>query len=259
MKKLLATSALISSVALSSVSFAQTTVTGSLDLTYRSTKGGTGMGDTFMGRETQVNIQNKGKLSNGLDYAAGFSLEFDGMQTRASTATTSIDNENVYFDIITGGTTLTVGLDHIQNSKNDLIGSVGDITDEVGTVTPGGTTLLLNNVGAAQVKESIGAGITQNFGNGLVGSFFYVPNYNNTGGGNNGQGLTNSTGTNGAYEIGLRGTNVAGSGINLELWKNEVTKGSGETKANGGTAFTIGYAKAPFGFDVSKQTTTATT
>lgn len=259
MKKLLATSALISTVALSSVSFAQTTVTGSLDLTYRSTKGGTGQGDTFMGRETQVNLANKGKLSNGMDYAAGFSLEFDGMQTRAGTATTSIDNEGVYLNLITGGTTLHWGVDWIQNSKNDLINSVGDIIDEVGTVTPGGTTLLLDNFGAAQVKESIGAGIVQNFGNGLTASAYYAPNYNNTGGGNNGQGLTNSTGTNGAYEIGLRGANVAGSGINLNIWKNEVEKTTGDTKSLGGMAYTIGYAKAPFSFDIGKMNTEATT
>lgn len=259
MKKLLATSALISTVALSSVSFAQTTVTGSLDLTYRSTKGGVGQGDTFMGRETQVNLANKGKLSNGLDYAAGFSLEFDGMQTRAGTATTSVDNEAVYLNLISGGTTVTFGLDWIQNSKNDLIGSVGDIIDEVGTVTPGGTTLLLDNFGAAQVKESIGAGIVQNFGNGLTGSIYYAPNYNNTGGGNNGQALTNSTGTNGAYEIGLRGTNIANSGVNLNLWKNEVAKTSGEAESLAGTAYTIGYAKAPFSFDIGKMSTTAVT
>jgi hypothetical protein len=259
MKKLLATSALISTVALSSVSFAQTTVSGSLDLTYRSTKGGTGQGDTFMGRETQLNIANKGKLSNGLDYAAGFSLEFDGMQTRSATATTSVDNEAVYLNLINGGTTVTVGLDWIQNSKNDLIGSVGDIIDEVGTVVPGGKTLLLDNFGAAQVKESIGAGVVQNFGNGLTGSIFYAPNYNNTGGGNNGQSLNNSTGTNGAYEIGLRGSNIANSGVNLNLWKNETTKATGETKALSGTAMTIGYAKAPFSFDIGKMNTTATT
>lgn len=259
MKKLLATSALISTVALSSVSFAQTTVTGSLDLTYRSTKGGVGQGDTFMGRETQVNLANKGKLSNGLDYAAGFSLEFDGMQTRAGTATTSVDNEAVYLNLISGGTTVTFGLDWIQNSKNDLIGSVGDIIDEVGTVTPGGTTLLLDNFGAAQVKESIGAGIVQNFGNGLTGSIYYAPNYNNTGGGNNGQALTNSTGTNGAYEIGLRGANIANSGVNLNIWRNEATKGAGETKALTGTAYTIGYAQAPFSADIGKMSTTATT
>ena len=259
MKKLLATSALISTVALSSVSFAQTTVTGSLDLTYRSTKGGTGQGDTFMGRETQVNLANKGKLSNGMDYAAGFSLEFDGMQTRAGTATTSVDNEAVYLNIINGGTTLHWGVDWIQNSKNDLIGSVGDVIDEVGTVVPGGTTLLLDNFGALQVKESIGVGIVQNFGNGLTGSAYYAPNYNNTGGGNNGQALTNSTHTNGAYEIGIRGANVAGSGINLNIWKNEVEKTTGDVKALGGMAYTVGYAKAPFSFDIGKMNTEATT
>lgn len=259
MKKLLATSALISTVALSSVSFAQTTVTGSLDLTYRSTKGGTGQGDTFMGRETQVNLANKGKLSNGMDYAAGFSLEFDGMQTRSGTATTSVDNEAVYLNVISGGTTLHWGVDWIQNSKQDLIGSVGDIIDEVGTVTPGGTTLLLNNFGAAQVKESIGAGIVQNFGNGLTGSAYYAPNYDNTGGGNNGQALTNSGNANGAYEIGLRGANVAGTGVNLNIWKNEVEKASGATKGLNGTAYTVGYAKAPFSFDIGKMTTEATT
>ena len=260
MKKLLATSALISTVALSSVSFAQTTVTGSLDLTYRSTKGGTGQGDTFMGRETQVNLANKGKLSNGMDYAAGFSLEFDGMQTRSGTATTSIDNEGVYLNVISGGTTLHWGVDWIQNSKQDLIGSVGDIIDEVGTVTPGGTTLLLNNFGAANVKESIGAGIVQNLGNGLTGSAYYAPNYDNTGGGNNGQPLVNSTGgSNGAYEVGLRGANIAGSGINLNIWKNEVEKTSGDVKGLGGVAYTVGYAKAPFSFDIGKMKTEATT
>lgn len=259
MKKLLATTALVGSVALSSVSFAQTSITGSLDLTYRSTTGGAGQGDTFLGRETQVNLANKGKLSNGMDYVAGFSLEFDGMQTRAGTATTSVDNETVYFGIINGGTTVAVGLEYLQNSKNDLIGSVGDVIDEVATVVPGGTTLITNNFGALQVKESIGVGIAQNFGNGLTASAVYVPNYDNTGGGNNGQALTNSTGTNGAYEVGIRGANIGGSGINLNLWKNEVEKTTGENESLSGTAYTIGYAKAPFSFDIGKMKTTAVT
>jgi hypothetical protein len=259
MKKLLATTALVGSVALSSVSFAQTSITGSMDLTYRSTTGGAGQGDTFFGRETQVNLANKGKLSNGLDYAAGFSLEFDGMQTRAGTATTSVDNETVYFAIINGGTTFAVGLEYLQNSKQDLIGAVGDVIDEVATVTPGGTTLITNNFGALQVKESFGVGVAQNFGNGLTGSAVYVPNYDNTGGGNNGQGLTNSTNTNGAYEIGLRGANIGGSGINLNLWKNEVEKTTGDVEALAGKAFTIGYAKAPFSLDIGKMSTQATT
>ena len=258
MKKLLATTALVGSVALSSVSFAQTTITGSMDLTYRSTTGGTQQGDTFLGRETQVNLANKGKLSNGLDYAAGFSLEFDGMQTRSGTATTSVDNEGVYFNIINGGTTFHVGVDWIQNSRQDLIGSVGDILDEVAEVVPGGTTLITGYFGAREVKESMGVGVVQNFGNGLTGSAYYAPNYNNTGGANNGQGLNNSTGTNGAYEIGLRGANMGGSGINLNLWKNEVEKTTGDVEALNGRAYTIGYAKAPFSADIGKMKTTST-
>ena len=258
MKKLLATTALVSSVALSSVSFAQTTITGSMDLTYRSTTGGTGQGDTFLGRETQVNLANKGKLSNGLDYAAGFSLEFDGMQTRSGTATTSVDNEGVYFNIINGGTTFHVGVDWIQNSRQDLIGSVGDILDEVGEVSPGGTDLITKYFGARETKESMGVGVVQNFGNGLTASALYVPNYNNIGGANNGQALTNSTGTNGAYEIGLRGSNIGGSGINLNLWKNEVEKTTGDVESLNGRAYTIGYAKAPFSADIGKLKTTST-
>lgn len=30
--------------------------------------------DSSFGRETQINIANKGKLNNGIDYAAGFLL-----------------------------------------------------------------------------------------------------------------------------------------------------------------------------------------
>ena len=97
-KKLLATSALISSLAFSSVSLAQTTITGSLDLTLRNTKHEANQGalsDSSMGRETQINIANKGKLNNGMDYAAGFSLEFDGQDT---TGALGIHTENTYID-----------------------------------------------------------------------------------------------------------------------------------------------------------------
>jgi hypothetical protein len=105
----------------------------------------------------------------------------------------------------------------------------------------------------------MGVGVVQNFGNGITGSVFYVPNYDNTGGGNNGQALTNTTGTNGAYEVGIRGANIGGSGINLNIWKNEVEKTTGDVEGLNGKAYTIGYAKAPFSFDIGRMSTTATT
>jgi hypothetical protein len=262
LKKLIATTALISSVAITSVAVAQTTITGSLDLTLRNTshdKDSGALSETSMGREAQINIANKGKLNNGMDYAAGFSLEFDGSNT-AVTGTAepaTISNEAVYINLISGGTTIHAGIDWIQNAKQDLIGSAGDIIDEVGASTVSGVAL--NYVGVLYPKESIGAGVVHNFGNGITASGLYVPNAGNVGTGNNGAATLNSTGSNSAYEIGLRGVNVNNSGISFDVWRNKAEKmehatttDSGETK---GTAYSLGYNTGPFGLGVSKQTT----
>lgn len=257
-KKLLATSALFSTLALAGTSFAQTTITGSLDLTLRNTSHSASAGaasETSMGRESQINIANKGKLNNGLDYAAGFSLEFDGRQTEASAVDRSISNEGVYLNLISGGTTFHVGVDWIQNAKQDLLGAVGDVIDEVGASTVSGTKLTY--VGSSP-KESIGAGIVQNFGNGITASALYVPNDGNTGVDNNGAPTVNSTGSNSAYEIGIRGVNVANSGISFDAWRNDkesLTPASATVRDTEGTAFAINYSKAPFSVGVASLKT----
>jgi hypothetical protein len=262
LKKLIATTALISSVAITSVAVAQTTITGSLDLTLRNTshdKDSGALSETSMGREAQINIANKGKLNNGMDYAAGFSLEFDGTNTGASGTNepASISNEAVYINLISGGTTIHAGIDWIQNSKQDLIGSVGDIIDEVGAKTVSGVAL--NNIGVLSPKESIGAGVVHNFGNGITASGLYVPNAGNTGTGNNGAETINTSGSNSAYEIGLRGVNVNNSGVSFEAWRNKAEKSEHSTAVNDGetkgTAYSLGYNTGPFGLGVSKQTT----
>jgi hypothetical protein len=255
-KKLLATSALFSTLALAGTSFAQTTITGSLDLTLRNTNhsaNGGALSDTSMGRESQINIANKGKLNNGLDYAAGFSLEFDGQQ--AASTDGSISNEGVYINLISGGTTFHVGVDWMQNAKQDLLTSVGDILDEVGQNTVSGAKLTV--VGSSP-KESIGAGIVQDFGNGIRASVLYVPNDTNQGTGNNGTTTLNNTGTNSAYEVGIRGVNVANSGISFDLWRNEkesITPSSSSVRDTQGTAYAVNYSKAPFSVGYTHQET----
>jgi len=117
MKNKLLTTALVSSMLGAGItaSVAQTTVSGNLDLSYLaySDKQAGNQGNSFrgFGKESQINIANKGKLNNGMDYAAGFSIEMDGPDT----GSTGMFEENVYIDIISGNTTLTVGSDHIQN------------------------------------------------------------------------------------------------------------------------------------------------
>ena len=73
---------------------AQTTVSGNLNLVYNAVSAKAANGDKnsyrTTGQETQINIQNKGKLPiGGLDYAAGFSIENDGDQAG------TIFNENL--------------------------------------------------------------------------------------------------------------------------------------------------------------------
>jgi hypothetical protein len=257
-KKLLATSAIISTLALAGTSFAQTTITGSLDLTLRNSSSDLSAGansETTMGRETQINIANKGKLNNGLDYAAGFSLEFDGTGA-AATADSSLSQEAVYINLISGGTTFHVGVDWMQNAKQDLLTSVGDILDEVGQSTVKGAKI---TVLGASPKESIGGGIVHNFGNGITASALYVPNDTDTGTGNNGSSSAahSALGANSAYEVGIRGANVANSGISFDLWRNkkEVALQASTARDTQGTAYAVNYSKAPFSVGYTNQKT----
>ena len=153
--KLMRTTALVGSmIALGSgISVAQTTVSGNLDISYRAVSNDTaGAGISSFrgfGKESQINLANKGKLNNGMDYAAGFSLEFDGNDLQGSGTNTAtyqgLHGEGVYLNIISGNTTLHVGADHIQNpDSHGLINPVG-----IGYMTSYG-----NNANAAGTAAS---------------------------------------------------------------------------------------------------------
>jgi len=212
--KLLITTALASSLVAGSA-LAQTTVTGSLGVSYKSIQGrnSTANGNSF-GKESQINVANKGKLNiGGLSYAAGFSLEFDGADgvysytpgASASSTTGSVSGatsvvsngaatvtgtarqtgsngwhlENNYIDIISEstGTTLTISSDHIQNGRGGLANIVGQHAEDfTGGVNKTTTSLAMDYAGTA-VAESFGIGIVQNVGNLGKISYLYVPNH----------------------------------------------------------------------------------
>lgn len=211
--KLLITTALASSLVAGSA-IAQTTITGSLGVSYKSVQGKnqTANGNSF-GKESQLNVANKGKLNiGGLSYAAGFSLEFDGsdgvysytpkvdstgtvsIATAGSTdtvvgVTNSVQSrqtgnsgwhlENNYIDIISEstGTTLTVSSDHIQNARGGLANIVGQHAEDfTGGVNKTTTSLAMDYAGTT-VAESFGVGIVQNVGKFGKVSYLYVPNH----------------------------------------------------------------------------------
>ena len=269
--KLLLSSALVSGLIVGSSASAQTTVTGSLDLHYRalSFNGTSNLSRQGIGRESQVNIQNKGKLNNGWDYAAGFSLEFDGNAATPAVGTNgiasatpesaSISNENVYVDFINGSTTLTVGIDHVQNSTRHSAPMVRNLLDDVGAF--GG--LATDQIGA-RTKESMYFGIVQGIpGTGLTFSAINAPQTMDVGGTD--QAVTVAGSNNPSYEVGFVGVNTFGvTGLSTHAFTNKMKAESAATSGTTdlkGTTYGIGYNFGQFaaGVDVHKTNRTGGT
>lgn len=179
------TSALVGSLFAGTAS-AQTTVSGNLGISYfsvgnKSENKANDLG-TF-GRESQINISNKGKLNNGLDYVAGFSLEFDGGDSTLTTGAGITKNvavgqqqENVYIDFISGNTTFSVGVDHFQNTDAHMTNLVG-----IGYIGADGinNTASIYPTSGQSMYGSWGVGVAQKAAGGQFG-LYYTPNASNT-------------------------------------------------------------------------------
>ena len=267
-KTLLISSALASGIIYSGSALAQTTVSGQLDLHYKAMSfDGTGTGSVRgIGREAQLNVQSKGKLNNGMDYAAGFSLEFDGTSIPTTAGTNgnvanseanSVSNENVYIDIIMGSTTLTMGIDHIQNSTNHSAPFVRNVLDDVAAGYAGMSAT--DQIGA-KTKEAMGVGIIQNIpGTGINLSGFYAPQGGAIGGTDQNPG---STERNSSYEIGFIGTDPFGvKGAKIHYFKNKEEKSVAAHSDVEGTTYGVGYNFGQFalGVDVHKTNRSTTT
>ena len=284
--KLLLSSALVGSLAIAGIASAQTTISGSLDLSYKtiSNEGAfTKRTDAGFGREAQINVQNKGKLSNGLDYAAGFALEFDGKSgnsgsstTTSSLATSSTDDahrrisrENTYMDIIMGTTTLSVGMDHLNNmsfSSAPRVAQHASTTVASAQLTTGSLDLAAGTTsggvayqfypGAASLGASnyMGLGIQQvtPFGT-ITGQYF--PRASAQQAGNDGVATGDIAD---AYELHFRG-DLGVKGLSVNLGRNVVTAPTagvvnvGENQK--GTAMGIGYNLGQFALGVQQNKT----
>ena len=281
--KLLLSTALIGSMVAADLALAQTTVTGNLAVNYRAQErkvAATGNLTSVrgFGRETQLNIQNKGKLNNGMDYAAGFSLEFDGQDRAGSVVGTqavandrepnSISNENIYVNFISGSTTLHVGVDHIQNITTDVVPMVLPLMDNVAAGIGAKAT---NSVGA-NPKESFGFGLIQAIpGTGITASALYVPKNRDFGAGDQnapsgctstdttgGTGVLNNVATtvgcgNSAYELGLVGADAFGiKGLGFRAFVNEEHAQSAAVTDLEGHHYGIRYATGAFAVGVER-------
>ena len=251
--KLLLTSALAGSLIAGSA-LAQTSITGDLVLNYRAAgyDAAAGLGSKRgFGRESQVNVQNKGKLSNGMDYAAGFSLEFDGMngggsQASPNTERNTISNENLYFDLISGNTVVTVGVDHMQRVYGGATPQVTDNIDDVNYLATSTTFLV-----GANSTESAGIGIIQRNVAGFNLGAYYAPTTGDQGGYDTGNANTpNATPRNSSYELTAIGTDAFGlKGLSVALQYNTEDKVLGENYGDKKSKWAgVGYNAGTFAF-----------
>ena len=190
---MLTRTALVSSLVLAGASYsnAQTTVSGNLNMTYKAIKSDQTGKQQYrgFGKESQINLTNKGKLNNGMDYVAGFSIELDGSDTIATNAAQTTQasstlagafNENVYIDFISGNTTFTIGADHIQNPDFAVSNLVGvsdpdDLISGIGTTKGSAINATLFPTTKNSAYESYGFGVIQTMPIGKA-SLYYTPN-----------------------------------------------------------------------------------
>lgn len=172
----------------SSLVSAQTTVGGNMRIGLKAnSSGGKAASDTNITKETQINIANKGKLNfGGGEYAAGFSLEYDGNESSYD----AVQNfEGNYINFIFGNTTFHAGSDTLKPTNVNLAEIVGgpqtiyQTASGIGSTSAGvsGSRSITDSVVTGEKGDAggFGLGIIQNLpGIGVV-SGKYIPNRTN--------------------------------------------------------------------------------
>jgi hypothetical protein len=233
MKKLMITSAL-AGLLVGGNAIAQTTISGEIRVSLKASgseaTGGTVTSGRGFGVEQQINFANKGKLNvGGLDYAAGFSLENDGVQT------TSLFNENNYIDITNAasGTTLSFSQDHIQRSDSDRSAAVivGFSPNELASGGIGSAANLFDQTAGPGVGASQSVAILQKLGNIGTLSYNYAPTLTDqstttttTGAGSSETFTENAEKS--AYEVGFTG-NLGVTGLDVAVFKSKQKQKTG--------------------------------
>jgi hypothetical protein len=266
MKKLLLTTAIAGSALFAGNAIAQTTISGQLDLGFKaisSEKTADGVSSLRgFGSEYQINVANKGKLNNGMDYAAGFSLEHDGGNLGGTGFT-----ENLYIDFISGGTTFTVGTDHIQQSERTLATFVGLIAEDITGMSGGSIRddIFLSAVGANPV-QAYGAGIFHTIPNIATISAWYTPSNDGIPAAGNSAFVGGDdqafTGGESAYELGITG-GLGVKGLSAHAFMNKSDKSDATTSVkdakgvNYGLSYNMGAVTVGYNYKKTEFLTAA--
>ena len=230
--KLLLSSALISGLALSGAAMADATIKGSMTLSYKSVSnvGNTAGADGY-GRETQIDLRNSGELSNGMKYAAGFSLEQDGAEGAFD------GGEQVFIDVtVAEGTTISFGQDHMANLSGTAVPKVGKM---FATSAFGVSGIKYKNEPGSTIYTQFGLGLIQSLGDVGTLTVNYVPNVGDTGGADKTAGDGTYSGKDG-YDVTFNGS-LGVEGLAVKAGLKKVKKDGANAAV---TSLTIDDSKA---------------
>ena len=259
-KTLLLTTALIGNLLIGSVQ-AQTTITGELKMAYKTSEGflAGARSDSGFTSERQINFANKGKLNNGLDYAAGFSIEAEG-----AAGGTFDGTEGNYFNIISGNTTVTLGMDHILNGDYGIVPRAGaPMNEEIGGIGGVATTVVRTDSRAGlqysqalgDNNEKMGLGVIQTIPSVGRLAVNFVPRMDDTA--SNDDTTTSTAVGKSAYSVFFVGDlGVKGLQVALERAQNE--KNTADLTDQKVTAFGASYTMGDFSFGAERQKFTDT-
>ncbi len=248
----------LAGLALTASAIAQTTISGEIRVSHKAVGSKVASGTTInsnrgFGTEQQINFANKGKLSvGGLDYAAGFSIENDGVQT------INQFNENTFIDLTnaSSGTTLSFSVDHIQ--RNDSDRSAGNIFGFAPSeFSSSGHASLMTATPGPGVGQSQSVAVIQDIGKFGKLSYAYAPTATDkstttlTTGSGSSEGLS-ETNEKSAYEVGFVG-DLGVKGLTVDYFTSKQKVMSGEAVKAEGQNIGIRYNTGALTFGAARK------
>jgi len=244
-KTLLLTSALVSSIALTSVANAE--VKGSMKFGYGASDGAsndsTAAGTQGFMRETQIDMSTTGDLDNGWSYKANAAFEAEA---------NSIDHsEGTFIEFSSGDTLVHFGMDGFTNLDDSATPTTGSALATIADIA--GDTAYARN--PSSPYGSFGVGVAQKTPFGTI-SALYVPQQNDNGkSADSSDHKAKNIEGGAAYEIKFKG-NLGMDGLNVVAGLNSRDKETNDdavTSDGEGKVIGISYNFGSFAIGASKM------
>jgi outer membrane protein OmpU len=241
--KLLMTTALVGSVALAGASFAETKLTGNVEMTYKSDSRDLAASDkngkAAFGMETNIGAVTTKELDNGMSMKAGMNLETGNDTDNQATSDVG------YVEVSSGNFSVHVGQDYGNNLNTAGIPTVGDNYIDASAASLATTNKDLGE----EAHDALHLGLAGKFEGGVA-----FLNYAPSSAKNDDTGDSGTTDDGGSIlELGIKGSY---NGLSFQLGQQEDKQDNDSASVSEAKQqfYSVGYAAGQFALGASKRT-----